>query len=347
MQVRFKTVRLEKLYPLRISRGTSTGSNNLFVKVQEGAHEGIGECAPGTGFDDTLAETAQGQLAVLIGDGLAGRSIHQVYSEGVRQGVDPAALAALDVALWDLTAKQARMPLYRLFGLGKATVETSVTIGINPVDVILDRVPHLLEDNGARALKIKLGSPDGIEADQASYLAAREAAAPFGAKLRIDANGGWSLGDAKKMVAWLALHECDYVEQPMKAGEEDQLPELFAQRPLPIFLDESLKTSRDIARFADRCDGVNLKLMKTGGLTEALRLVATARAHGLGTMIGCMGESSVAIGAGASIGALFDHIDLDSHLNLKPDPATGLEMAEGVVTPRSVPGHGVSLKEDF
>jgi muconate cycloisomerase len=90
-------------------------------------------------------------------------------------------------------------------------------------------------------------------------------------------------------------------------------------------------------------DGVNLKLMKCGGLTEALRIVAVARAFGLKTMIGCMGESSVSISAGAAIGALFDHIDLDSHLNLAPDPATGVSLKNGVITPNNHPGHGAQL----
>jgi L-alanine-DL-glutamate epimerase-like enolase superfamily enzyme len=101
--------------------------------------------------------------------------------------------------------------------------------------------------------------------------------------------------------------------------------------------------SGDIPGFAHCVDGVNLKLMKAGGITEALRIVATARAFGLGTMIGCMGESSVAIAAGASIGALFDYIDLDSHLNLDPDPASGAPFADGVTLPEDRPGHGGQL----
>ena len=114
-------------------------------------------------------------------------------------------------------------------------------------------------------------------------------------------------------------------------------------RALPIFIDESCRFSTDVVRLASCIDGVNLKLMKCGGITEALRIVATARAHGLQTMIGCMGESSVAIAAGASLGALFDHIDLDSHLNLAPDPAVGLEFLEGIVCVSQTPGHGAQL----
>ncbi len=112
---------------------------------------------------------------------------------------------------------------------------------------------------------------------------------------------------------------------------------------MPIYVDESCRLSSSVPKLAGRCDGVNLKLMKCGGITEALRIVAAARACGLGTMIGCMGESTVAIAGGAALGALFDHIDLDSQLNLNPDPASGLDMVDGIVMPRDVPGHGAEL----
>lgn len=262
-------------------------------------------------------------------------------------GIDPPAMAALDVALWDLFAKQCGMPLHRVFGLPNRCVPTSVTIGINPPEVIRERVPKILGQTGGKFLKVKLGSPEGIEADKANFEAAREAAAPFGVGLRVDANGGWSLSDAKAMLRWLAARGAEYVEQPLVEGAEDQLPELFASRALPIFVDESCRFSSDVAKVADRVDGVNLKLMKCGGLTEALRIVATARAHGLKTMIGCMSESSIAIAAGAAIGSLFDHIDLDSQLNLNPDPAEGSPMVDGVVFCREVPGHGAGLKSEF
>jgi muconate cycloisomerase len=98
-----------------------------------------------------------------------------------------------------------------------------------------------------------------------------------------------------------------------------------------------------VVKVAGAVDGVNLKLMKCGGITEALRIVATARAHGLKTMIGCMSESSVAIAAGASMGALFDHIDLDAHLNLNPDPASGAPLVEGRIVPSGAPGHGAVI----
>jgi len=346
MRLRTKTLRLNKLFPLAISRGTSTGSVNLYTFLEEDGLTGVGECAPGTGFDETLSAQAEAELQQLASTDVRGMSIHSVYQRGVDMGVNPAALAAFDMALWDLLAKKAKLPLYKMLGLGKPIEPTSVTVGINPPEVMLERVHAILDRTEGKALKIKLGNPEGIEADQLSYEAAKKAAKRFSVKLRVDANGGWSARDAITMIAWLAERDCEYVEQPMAAGSEDQMPEVFAARKLPIYLDESCRTSKDVPKLASFCDGINLKLMKTGGITEALRLVATARAHGLKTMIGCMGESSVAIAAGASIGALFDHIDLDSHLNLNPDPAKGLLYMNGVVMPSNMPGHGASLTED-
>ena len=348
LQVEARIVELKKAYPLQIARGTSTGSRNVFVTVSDGRHTGIGECAPGVGEDDDLASRAVGQIEVLANAGLYELAIHETYDRMRAMEIEPPAMAAVDIACWDLLGKKADMPLYRIFGLAKPMNPTSITVGINPPEIILERVPEMVTkwtDRGAKALKVKLGSPEGIEADKAAYEAAREAARPFKMVLRIDANGGWSVADAKHMMAWIAERGCEYVEQPLAKGEEDALPELFYGRPLPIFLDESVHFSTDVPKVADRCDGVNMKLMKTGGLTEALRVVATARAHGLKTMIGCMGESSVAIAAGCSIGALMDHIDLDAHFNLNPDPAGGTKMVSGVVVPTNHAGHGAYLKE--
>lgn len=340
---RYVPLRIAKRIPLTISRGTSAVSENLFCLVSDGVHEGVGECAPGVLEEPLTPGRAEAQLREALAGADLADGPHAVAASLASAGVDPAAAAAVDVALWDLLAKQAGMPLRRLFGLPRGRVPTSVTVGIAEPETVGQRAEEILARTGAKHLKVKLGNPDGTDADQASFLAAKAAAERFAASVRVDANGGWSVASAVAMGEWLARQGCDYVEQPLPRGEERGLPEVFAARRLPVFLDESVRTSRDVPAVADRCDGVNLKLMKTGGLTEALRLVAAARAHGLGTMIGCMGESSVAIAAGVSISALFDHIDLDSHLNLDPDPAEGLSLEDGVVVARDVPGHGARL----
>ncbi len=343
MKVTFRTIYLKKRFPLRISRGEIAGGENLFVAVTEDGVTGWGEMAPGASEGAATAEIGQAMLERFCADGVNG-AIHDIWAAMQAAEVAPCAQAALDMALWDLRAKQAGLPLYAMLGLARRGVVSSVTVGINPPEVVRDRVPLLLE-RGARALKIKLGTPDGIEADKAMFSAVLDSARDSGAALRVDANGGWSLMDARHMMGWLADRGVEYVEQPLVRGAEDQLPELFRDRALPIFVDESCRLSADIPGFAHCVDGVNLKLMKCGGITEALRIVATARAHGLKTMIGCMGESAVSIAAGASLSALFDYIDLDSHLNLDPDPATGAPFANGVTLPEDRPGHGGDLQD--
>ena len=341
MKVEYQTLYLKKRFPLRISRGEISGGDNLFVSVTDGTLTGWGEMAPGETEGAATVAEGRAQLEAFCANGLDG-AIHDIWARAHAGGVGACALAALDMALWDLRAKQAGMPLYRLLGLARRGVISSLTVGINPPDVVSERVPLLLA-RGAKALKIKLGSADGIDADKAMFMAVHDAAAGSGAALRVDANGGWSLADARHMMGWLAARGVEYVEQPLVQGAEDQLPALFKDRALPVFVDESCRFSSDIPAFAQCVDGVNLKLMKCGGITEALRIVATARAHGLKTMIGCMGESAVSIAAGASLSALFDYIDLDSHLNLDPDPATGAPFEHGVTLPADQPGHGGAL----
>lgn len=344
MEITVRTIPLKKKVPLTISRGTSTGSTNVFVFVHHEGVTGIGEAAPGVGGDDDLAPIAERQI-LSLNTLLTPETFHPHLADRLmrQHGFESPAMAGVDMALWDWIGQRARLPLHQIFGLPKPTVATSVTVGINAPEIVREKTTEVLRNTGGRSLKIKLGSPQGIDHDKASYEAAREAAAPFRVSLRIDANGGWSPSDAIHMIAWLAERDCDYVEQPLPAGTESELPAVFAARKLPIFLDESIRVATDVVANADRCDGINLKLMKTGGLTEALRLIHTARAHNLKTMIGCMGESSVSISAGAAIGALFDHIDLDSHLNLDPDPAQGLGFTNGIVTPSDQPGLGVWL----
>ncbi len=335
---------IDKVFPLTISRGTTATSDNLFVYLSDGVHTGIGELSPATAKTWT-SENGQLQLNDFVAGSktLDSLSTHAVWQEMKDANIDPPAMAALDVALWDLIAKRANLPLYKMLGLPKRAVPTSVTIGLNPPEETTRRVPLIIEASGAKCLKIKLGSPEGREYDKAHFLAAKAVAAPYGAKLRVDANGGWTVGEAIMMNEWLAGHGVDYVEQPLAEGEEGGLPEVFANRKLPIFVDESCRFASDIPKWATSVDGVNLKLMKCGGITEALRIVATARAHGLQTMIGCMSESSIAIAGGAAMSALFDYIDLDSHTNLKPDPANGAQLLDGIVWPQDKPGHGATM----
>lgn len=343
MLVEFRTIYLKKRFPLAISRGVHKGAENLFISVTRDGITGWGELYPGKSEGAATVQAAQTALESLVAQDLSGKSIHDIHQLAREQQVPACALAGLDIALWDWLGKKAGLPLYRLLGLGKSRVPTSVTIGINPPEVVRERVPLLLDGTGIKFLKIKLGSPEGLEADQAMFSQVVESTRNYDVKLRVDANGGWRTDDAIFMMKWLSQRNTDYVEQPLKEGEEADLPRIFKNRPLPIFVDESCRFSSNIPGWADCVDGVNLKLMKCGGITEALRIIAVARAFGLQTMIGCMGESSMSISAGAAITGLLDHVDLDSHLNLDPDPCSGAQLLDGIIVPNELPGHGASI----
>jgi L-alanine-DL-glutamate epimerase-like enolase superfamily enzyme len=143
------------------------------------------------------------------------------------------------------------------------------------------------------------------------------------------------------MCSWLASQGVRHVEQPLAAGQEENLPMLYERSPLPIFVDESCFTSCDIPRLADRVHGINIKLMKSGGLTEAMRMVHTARACGLQVMFGCYSDSTLANTAASQLSPLADYLDLDSHLNLVDDPFTGATVQNGCLIPNDLPGLGV------
>lgn len=344
MEVKFESRYLKKKFPLRISRGLIEGSDNLFVSVTKGGVTGWGEMSPGKSEGATTVGEAEHSLQAFINTGIEDLDIHQIYDNAFQHGVPMCALAALDIALWDHKAKSAKMPLYKMLGLPKPSVATSVTLGIMSAESVSKRIPILLNGTNIKSLKVKLGSTEGIDADKAMFAQVVEETKGFDVNLRVDANGGWDVNDAIEMMTWLAERGVDYVEQPLKEGHEAELHHLYTNRPLPIFVDESCRLSTDIPKWAAHVDGVNLKLMKCGGITEALRILSTARAFGLKTMIGCMGESSMSISAGVAISGIIDYIDLDSQLNLDPDPCSGAQLKNGIMMPNDLFGHGASLK---
>lgn len=346
MKVTLYKVLLQKRFPLKISRFISNSCYNVFVKVEKDGIVGWGESVPG----ETGAQNANQiikELEKLISTAISVKSISEIEYLSRKLKISPCSYAGLDIALWDWKAKKAEMPLHDILGLPLPKIKTSLTLGIMSPQSVKKRIPLLFENNSAKFLKIKLGSPEGIDSDKIMYEQVLESSKPYNLGLRVDANGGWSTEDAKHMIEWLSKRECDYVEQPIALGKEKDLKTLYQNRLLPIFVDESCRVSKDIIQYSQWVDGINLKLMKSGGITEGLKVLSTAKAYGLQTMIGCMSESSVSISAAASISGHIDHIDLDSHYNLNPDPGSGAEMINGITMPRIVPGHGAFLIKDF
>jgi L-alanine-DL-glutamate epimerase-like enolase superfamily enzyme len=186
-----------------------------------------------------------------------------------------------------------------------------------------------------RRLKLKLGGADGL--DVARVGAVRGVTA---LPLQVDVNEWWSLDEALDAVPQLAALGVEYVEQPLRAGDEGGR-QLRARSPLPIYVDEDCHTSVDVPGCAEIAHGVNIKLAKAGGIREALRIVHVARALGLGVMLGCMVESGLGIAAGCVVAPLCDHVDLDGNLLLAADPCPGVELIEGTQVPSDRPGLGV------
>jgi L-Ala-D/L-Glu epimerase len=356
MTISARPLSLQKRHALTISRGTNAGTVNLWVIVESEGIEGWGELAP-SGVTGDSAETGQTDL-LLLAPKLAGVSPWErekiemvlrttpsvaVGLSGVGGG--SALRAAIECACWDWLGKRANLPVWKLLGLDSKNIqETSVTVGINPPDVAAAQTREWQVRTGARHIKIKLGSPSGIDADRAQFEAIREAMLPK-TVLRVDANGGWNLDDAQKMIPWLAERGVEYIEQPLAQGDEAHLARL-RPAPVPIFADESIRVATDVVKLLGLVDGVNVKLAKCGGIQEALKIVTLARAHGLQTMLGCMSESSLGIAPAAHISPLFDHLDLDSQLNLVSDPfAPSLVWTDGKVVPGDGPGLGAHLPE--
>lgn len=344
MHIQVETFTVHKRFPLTISRGTTAQSTNVWVRVEQDGVEGWGEGSPfSVGEDPQTTDAIAQQLHQIVPilekfHPLDRQQIEKVMNEANLLSV---AKAAIDVALHDWLGKQAQLPLWHLWGCDRALIgPTSVTIGISSAEVAQQRVQNWLKFLPIRALKVKLGSPEGIEADQA-MLQAVLAVTPAELKVSIDANGGWSLANAILMCDWLTEQGITYIEQPLARGQEADLPKLYARSPLPIFVDESCFTSRDIPALADRVHGINIKLMKCGGLTEAMRMVYTARACGLQIMFGCYSDSAIANTAAAQLSAWATHLDLDSHLNLLDDPFSGATMQNGCLLPNDLPGLGV------
>lgn len=345
MQLHIHRFTVHKRVPLTISRGTYTESENVWVRVVEDGIEGWGE---GTAFStghrtQTIDDVIQAldHLAPLLAS-VSPLDRQQIDALIQKVALPSAAQAALDMALHDWMGKRAGLPLWQLWGGDRQQiVPTSVTIGISTPEAAQHRLRLWRDVFEPQAVKIKLGSPAGIEADQAMFLAVRKDT-PTQVKVSVDANGGWSVEDAIRMSHWLAERGVTYLEQPLAAGHEEGLRSLYHQSPIPIFVDESCYTSRDVAQLSDRVHGINIKLMKAGGLSEALRMVHAAQAWGLQIMFGCYSDTSLSNTAAAHLAPFAHHLDLDSHLNLTNDPFQGATLHNGRLIPNEQPGLGVN-----
>jgi L-Ala-D/L-Glu epimerase len=344
MKLIWETFTVRKRFALTISRGTTAQTTNIWLKAIEEGIEGWGEASPFSvrkderkNTEDMLQELAYIAPKIALFHPLERQKIETVL---LQEKICSAVRAAIDTALYDWLGKKAGLPLWQIWGLDRTKiVPTSVTVGISTPKAARERVRDWLSHFDAKTIKVKLGSPEGLDADRSMFAAIRETVPDK--EIMIDANGGWNLSEAVVMCEWLANLGVKYVEQPLAVGDEANLTILRRESPLPIFVDESCFSSDDIPRLVDRVDGINIKLMKAGGLSEAKRTIDLAKASGLQVMFGCYSDSSLANTAMSHLAPLADYLDLDSHLNLLDDPFSGAILTEGKTIPNDRSGLGV------
>ncbi len=330
MKLTIEPITLNLKTTFRIAHGADDQRFNVLVHLDEG----VGEAPAVTYYGETQEKIVAYLKSVPdLGDDL-------FDLDGILARLPPgsrAARAAVDVAMHDLWGKRLGQPLYRLFGLNPTHLpQTSFTIAMDEPEIMAQRA----RDSGYPIIKVKLG---GKESDEAMVAAIRNAT---DARLRVDANAGWTREQALRLIPRLAAYDLEFVEQPLAVDDiegyfwlKEKLRGESAK--LPIFADESAKNSKDIAKLAGAVDGVVVKTMKTEGLREALRAIHTARAFDMQIMLSCMVESSVGVTAAAHLAPLCEFLDLDGPLLIKNDPYRGLRYAGATLTLPDAPGIGL------
>jgi L-alanine-DL-glutamate epimerase-like enolase superfamily enzyme len=331
MEITARTATLELAETFVISRTSQDTAEVVQVELRHDGVSGFGEGAPIKRYSES-AESAL-QYIEDLGDALGDDPFALEFIEGRLEPREWAARSAIDAALHDLQGKLTGLPVWRMLGLRRQGPPTSWTIWLGDPDDMAARAGKVA-DRFLR-LKLKLGARDGRDVDRVR--AVREVTE---APLQVDVNEYWTVEEALDVLPQLAELGVQYCEQPLPAGDPDG-SRLKAASPIPIYVDEDCHRLRDVAACVERAHGINIKLAKSGGIREAVRMAHAARALGLGVMLGCMVESGLGIGAAAQVASLCDHVDLDGNLLLVHDPWPGVEFADGVQLPANDPGLGV------
>lgn len=330
-----------KVYELKLrqawglSRGTWTTRRNAFVRIERDGVVGLGEAAPIARYSETAESAAafiEKARPVLQKD-LREYAVRFGEIEALGPG-EHAAKAALDMAVLDWVGRKLGEPVWRLLGLGRDKVMTTTySIGIDEVPVMQQKLRDA-PDFGV--YKIKVGTPDDRKIIEGIRAVTDK-------PLITDANEGWKTKEeALEMIDWMASQGVELVEQPLPADRLEDQGWLKERVKIPIFADECLIRPSDLPRIAPYFHGVNVKVMKCGGLQEAVRLAGMGRALGLKLMIGCMIESSLGISAAAAVASLFDRADLDGNILISNDPFQGVKTVKDVLALGDGPGLGVT-----
>ena len=340
------SVAIRAMHPrkvFRISRGARAEVENVFIRLTGGGVSGFGEASPNRFYAESARdvrsqiETCAPWLAGLTIESVA--DIERVWHE-VWEWVAPsrAAQCAIDLALWDWLAKRQAISVAQLaFGAPPHPIRSFCTIGLSSDGELEEKIAEL---EGFPLIKIKSDA-------RAELAPIEQVRLRTGATLAVDANCAWSGIDLATVSRELGQLGVVFIEQPLHPTENERMAELLSRSTVPIFADESCVISSDVDELAGRFSGINIKLVKCGGLTPALAMVRRGRELGLSTMIGCMLESSLLIAAGTVAAQQTDYADLDGAWLLRDDLFTDLPLRQGILTPNLGPGFGVRGKDDF
>lgn len=301
-----------------ISRGTKTEAVVVVATIREAGILGRGECVPYARYGETVEGVGEAiaAMADAIGAGLSRAELATRMAAG-------AARNAIDCALWDLEAKRTGEPAWQLAGLAPPRpLVTAYTLSLGTPDAMHEAARKAAH---RALLKVKLGGPGDAE-----RIAAVRAGAPD-ARLIVDANEGWSTADIEPLLAACAAAGVELVEQPLPADADEVLADIA--RPVAVCADESAHDRASLAGLSGRYDAVNIKLDKTGGLTEALAMADAAAADGLKLMVGCMLATSLAMAPAMLVAQRADWVDLDGPLLLARDRDPGLRYDGSEVHP--------------
>ena len=329
LRARAATLRLAETFV--IARSSEDEADVVHVEIRHEDESGFGEAAPIERYEESAASALAylEEAGELLGDDpFAFDAIEERLPRR-----EFAARAAIDAALHDLCGKLTGLPVWRFLGLRQAGPPTSWTVWLGDPDDMARRAEKAAPR--FRRLKLKLGGGDGLDVERV-----RAVRAATTLPLQVDVNEFWTLDEALEALPQLDELGVEYCEQPLRAGDPGGA-ELKRRSPIPIYVDEDCHTLADVSACAERAHGINIKLAKSGGIREGIRMAHAARALDLGVMLGCMVESGLGIAAGAHMASLCDHVDLDGNLLLASDPWPGIEFVDGVQTPAEAPGLGV------
>ncbi len=336
MEIKYTTYRINLRHSFGISRSSNDYYDIVYFYIVDGGIIGRGEAAPSKRYNETTEKI----LSVLDNGILLPEyceNADQLWKNIKPQLSGVSALeAAANMAIWDWRGQKENKAVYDILGFNIDELpSTSYTISIGDMSELDEKIEL---SNPYSILKVKLGTPNN---DKEIINQIRQYTNKL---IRVDANEGWTLDNAKEMSYWLADRNVEFIEQPFKAKMLNETRMLKEFSPLPLYADENSIVSSDIPKIVDCFDGINIKLMKCGGIDEALNMIKVAKKLNMKIMLGCMVESSVGITAAAHIASMVDVVDLDGNLLISNDPYVGVSIKDGnLILSANEIGMGLSL----